>query len=247
MYYVIHVLAATLFVVFNTFYGKHFALDKRTAAAISLFGLITSYGTLILLTWISNGFTHFGAQNAVRIFAVYPLYIWLASKIFHKDFETISDFLAVCPMIFYGVGHYACLIPGCCASFRFVEGSFLYRIANALTGTDMLPQQFVEATEALLIALVVYVVARKKNFRTNGKAFFAMLIAYGVSRTFFEFFRDNRKLISFGRMPGTVDGVLGISNLALWSIAMIVVGIVGICALNYAHRKTAAFSETKAV
>ncbi len=237
VYYVIHVLAATLFVVFNVFYGRHFNLDKRTAAAISLFGLITSYGTLILLTWISNGFTKFGAQNAVRVFAVYPLYIWLATKIFHKDYETLSDFLAICPMIFYGVGHYACLIPGCCASFRFVEGSFLYRVAYALTGTDMLPQQFIEATEALLIALVVYLVARRKNFKTNGKMFFVMLIAYGISRTIFEFFRDNHKLIAFGKMPGTVDGVFGISNLALWSISMFIVGVVGVCVLNRKHKK----------
>lgn len=70
----------------------------------------------------------------------------------------------------------------------------------------------------------------------NLKYLFCSFALYGSQRFIFEFFRDNNKVIVFRRLY-TANGNLGISNLALWALAMFVEGVIFIAVFYYIDKK----------
>ena len=77
-------------------------------------------------------------------------------------------------------------------------------------------------------AMVWYGLGHFSCLATNcchGFAYYIMLILYGSQRFVAEFFRNNYKLIVFTEMS-SASGVIGISNLALWALAMFVEGVI---------------------
>ncbi len=244
MYKLIQALSIVIWIVFYVFYGKHMNLSKPKSLIVSLYSFVLTYFGIFILTWIESGFRDFGAQNAVRMFIFIVPIIWSETKIFNLDFRKNLDYQSLWPMIWYGLGHLACLFPYCCHSFHYNEGTTLYNISHFLTGKDMFPQQLAESICALLIALILWIALRKRNYDMGGRAFFIMLLAYGAQRFVWEFFRDNKKLVVFGKMSfaystETHQAVWGISNLAFWALSMVVVGTAGLIIINHIDKKAA--------
>lgn len=225
MYNIIQGLAMVIYIIVLAFYGKNYGFSRSKSFILGFLAVSIDYVLILLITWVENGFQSFGAQNAVRVFVFNPLLIYLVAKAFKIDFRKFGDYNAFPGMLWYGLGHLACITEGCCHGFAYNEGTFMYKVAYALTGTNMLPQQIFETVGALLIAAVLLGVGIKYKFNTKGYMYYIMLILYGSQRFFFEFFRDNNKVIVIKDMV-SADGQIGISNLAFWALAMFIEGAV---------------------
>lgn len=237
MYTAIHILSMVISVIFNTYYGYKLGLSKGKAALSSAFSLALLYITMILIPWVESGFTAFGAQNMVKTYAFAPLIFVIDCLVFKIDFKKISDMHAIWPMLLHGISHLACIPEGCCGGYQYLEGTKMYDFAYALTGTNMIPNQLFESLAALVIAALMFFIAWKKKFNLNGRLFYVMLIIYGINRFGWEFLRDNDKVIVFGKMTNAISGDFGISNLAFYCIAMILVGIIFLVAFSIIDKK----------
>ena len=214
-----------IYVITLTFYGKYYGFSKSKSFLLGIIAITVDYIMILVLTWIENGFVNFGAQNAVRVFVFNPLLIYIVAKIMKVDFRKFCDYNAFPGMLWYGLGHLACIYAGCCQGFEYIEGTTMYNIAYALTGTNMLPQQLIESVGALLIAAILLGIGIKYHFKTNGYMYYIMLILYGSQRFIAEFFRDNEKIIVFKEMASSL-GQIGLSSLSLWALAMLIEGVI---------------------
>lgn len=238
MYALIQGLAMVAYIITFIFFGKGFGFSKIKSLLLGSIAASVSYLVIILITWVDNGFTQFGAQNAVRGFVFFPFLIYFLAKASRTDYRKLCDFNGFPGILWYGLGHLACLTEGCCHGFAYYEGTTMYKIAYALTGTNMLPNQLVESIAALITAAVLLIIIIKKKYQTKGYTYFLMLIIYGTQRFFFEFFRDNKKVIVFSELK-SAKGQFGISELAIWSLAMIVVGVVFLVCMKAKDKKLA--------
>ena len=233
MYTAIHILSMVISVIFNTYYGNKLGLTKAKAALSSAFSLALLYITMLLIPWVESGFQGgLNGQNMVKTYVFAPIIFVIDCLVFKIDFRKVSDMHAVWPMLLHGISHFACLIPNCCAGYCYKEGTKMYDLAQTLTGTNMIPNQAFESIAALIIGAIIFFIAYKKNFKLNGRLFYVMLIVYGINRFFWEFLRNNDKIIVFGEMTNAESGNFGISNLAFYSIAMVIVGIVFLIAFS---------------
>lgn len=246
MYTSIHVLSMVISVIFNMYYGNKLGLTKAKAALSSAFSLALLYITMLLIPWVESGFETFGQQNMVKTYVFAPIIFVIVCFVFKIDFRTVSDMHAVWPMLLHGISHLACMIPKCCGGYCYLEGTKMYSIAQALTGTNMIPNQLFESIAALIIGAVMFFIAYKKEFKLNGKLFYVMLIIYGINRFGWEFLRNNDKIIVFGEMTNAESGYFGISDLSFYSIAMVVVGIAFLVAFTIIDKKKAKVKETTA-
>ena len=165
MYTLIHILSMVISVLFNTYYGYKLGLTKAKAALSSAFSLALLYMTMLIIPWVESGFKVFGAQNMVKTYAFAPIifiFVWLVFKI---DYRKVSDMHAIWPMILHGVSHLACIPEGCCGGYEYLEGTKMYNLAQALTGTNMIPNQLFESIAALLIAAIFFFIAWKILFK----------------------------------------------------------------------------------
>ena len=244
MYTAIHILSMVISVAFNTYYGYKLGLTKAKAAASSAFSLALLYITMILIPWVESGFQSMGAQNMVKTYVFAPIIFVIVCFVFKIDFRKVSDMHAVWPMLLHGISHLACMIPNCCGGYCYLEGTKMYSIAQALTGTNMVPNQLFESIAALIIGAVMFFIAYKKDFKLNGKLFYVMLIVYGINRFGWEFLRNNDKIIVFGEMTNAESGYFGISDLSFYSIAMVIVGIAFLVAFHIKDKKKEAAEVT---
>ena len=242
MYNTIQALSVVISLLFGTFYGQKYGFGKFKSFLITLFTQVAGFAGIFVLTWIESGFKKFGSQNAVRVYVLCTFFVWLEHKIFKVDFRKCLDFQGITPALGYGIAHLACLFPRCCFGFQYVEGSTMYKIANALTGTNQLPMQLWESLYALLLFAVLLIVAYKGKFNGSGKLIAWFQIFFGAGRFGWEFLRDNKKLIILAPMKDAVSveahgAVWGISNLALWAAATFIVGIITLIILNSFDKK----------
>ncbi len=224
MFQFLQVLSFISFPVFLMFYGKHYGLTKIKALLLSVFVLVIGYFLMFFLTWAENGFKNFGAQNAIRVYMFIPFVAILAAKVFKMRVRTVLSSCAMSFPMTYAIAHYGCIFEGCCHGFSYKEGTKLYEIAMKLTGTPMLPNQFIEATCALLLLISALIIAKKTGYKQSGKLMGYTMTLFGLGRFFLEFLRDNNKLII---LKTTENGIpIGISDLALYAAAMFIIGII---------------------
>ncbi len=246
MYALIQGISMVIYVIILTLYGKRYGFSRPKSLLLGSLAVSIGYVLILLMTWIENGFKNFGAQNAIRSYFFVPLLVYLVAKALKVDFRKFGDMLAYPGMVWYGIGHIACIAEGCCHGFEYKQGTVMYDIAYALTKTNMLPQQIFETIGAFIIAAILYGVGYKYKFQTKGYMYYIMLMLYGSQRFIFEFFRDNEKLIVFKDMA-SADGQIGISNLALWAFAMFIEGAILLTVFVYRDKKKEKESELVAV
>jgi phosphatidylglycerol:prolipoprotein diacylglycerol transferase len=163
---------------------------------------------MLVLFWIITG--DFGGQNVIRVFLFVPLILLLYAKTFDIDYKVSLDFAAPVLCIAQAFGKIGCTISGCCESFIEVP----WGVYNQQTETTLFPVQICEGITALLVAVCVVLIAKRRGFRCGGITMAWMWVMFGSTRVVWEFFRANEKLF------------LGLSELALWSIALTVAGVV---------------------
>lgn len=225
MYDIIQALGIITYLLFFTFHGKNFKITKLKSFILAVCGMIIYLFLVKFLAWAETGFQSFGSENGIRVYVFLPIFIYGLAKIAKVKPLRLFDLQAAPCVLMYGVSHFACVFAGCCQGFVYHEGTGMCNLANTLTGTNMLPIQIGEAVSALIVFAIVLVVGIKKKYQTNGRLFCLWYIIFGTERFFWEFLRDNEKIIKFAELK-QADGYFGISSLAIWSALMAVTGVV---------------------
>jgi prolipoprotein diacylglyceryltransferase len=207
-YYIFHIIGfiATLLYLFWVF--PKYDVKRFRGFALAACTYLTAYALMLVLFWIITG--DFGGQNVIRVFLFVPLILLLYAKTFDIDYKVSLDFAAPVLCIAQAFGKIGCTISGCCESFIEVP----WGVYNQQTETTLFPVQICEGITALLVAVCVVLIAKRRGFRCGGITMAWMWVMFGSTRVLWEFFRANEKLF------------LGLSELALWSIALTVAGIV---------------------
>jgi len=148
-----------------------------------------------------------GVSSVVRTFIYLPLVALLCAKVFKVQWGTLCDIIAPGLCAAQGVGSSACIFTGCCHGYPFAYG-----IYNPVYKMRLFPVQLCETGTSLLIAFYLIVLAREKNYMSDGKSYPLMLMMFGTVRFMWEFFRNNTKVL------------WGCSDVALHSLFMIFVG-----------------------
>lgn len=195
--------------VFLMFYCKHFGLSRRKTFLAQLIIYPVMYYLMLILAWIENGFTNWGANNIVRAFVYVPLIDLAVAKLLKIKKETLFDLSAPCMAFDQALGHTVCPFAGCCFGYPSSWG-----VWNPVHGDIRFPSQWLECLVALVIFVYILVYAKKKDYKTDGLCFPIFLVLFGGTRFFLEFLRDNDKLIG------------NISNLAFHALFMVVVGAI---------------------
>lgn len=211
-----------LIAVFCLIYRKHYGISRAKSVLIPFVIYVLSAVLIRLIGWAATGFTVFGPNNVVKGFSFFPLFGLLVAKMFKMDFKRIMDFTAPCFPMLQFIGHIVCVLPGCCYGYPMHNG-----IWNPDLQIYCFPNQFLESFVALLIVIACILIAKKNDYKVTGKMYPFFLITFGATRFFLEFLRDNDKLF------------WGISELALWALLMVAVGITWLLIDKYGKPKTA--------
>lgn len=185
-----------------------YGVKRFNGLALATGTYLTAYALMLVLFWIITG--EFGGQNVIRIFLFVPLILLLYAKTFDVDFKASLDFAAPVLCIAQAFGKIGCTVSGCCESFIEVP----WGVYNPATETVLFPVQICEGITALIIAITVIVMASRRNFKCGGITMAWMWVMFGSTRVIWEFFRANEKLF------------LGLSELALWSVALTIAGVI---------------------
>ena len=207
-YYLFHIIGFIATALYLTWVLPKYGVKRLNGLALAACTYLTAYALMLVLFWIITG--SFGGQNVIRIFLFLPLILWLYANTFDVDFKKSLDFAAPVLCIAQAFGKIGCMISGCCESRWQVS----WGVYNPYTETRLFPVQIAEGITALAIAIAVILIAARKDFRAGGKTMAWMWVLFGPTRVIWEFFRANEKLF------------LGLSELALWSIALSVAGAI---------------------
>lgn len=210
-----YVLGFLFIFVFNTFYGKKYNIKPIKALIFSVVSYALVFGWSYILAWIANGF-EWGHHNAIRVYMWFPLILMLMSKVFSVKWKVACEYLAPSACFVYGIARIGCLFPGCCYGYEAEWGIYSLEAERYCV-----PVQLFEAITALIIGgIVLFLAARKKYKVQNGSLYPIMMVMYGGTRFLWEFFADNEKII------------WGISELAIWAMGTLVVGIIWLLIIN---------------
>ena len=207
-YYGFHILGFLASLVYLYFVFPKYQVNRLRGFALAACTYLTAYALMLILFWIITG--RFGGQNVIRIFLFLPPILWLYANTFDVDYKVSLDFAAPVLCIAQAFGKIGCTVSGCCESYIEVP----WGVYNPYTETTLFPVQIAEGITALAIAIAVIVIAARQGFRCGGRTMAWMWVMFGPTRVIWEFFRANEKLL------------LGLSELALWSVALTVGGVI---------------------
>lgn len=223
IFYFCHFLAFAGVFTINILFGKKYKVAPKDSIVTTLIVWPLAYLWMLILAWAATGFQFFGGQNIVRIFIWIPVISLLAVKLLKIEWKTMCDFLAPCVCLNHAFGHLGCIFEGCCKGYPAKFGFY-----NPGTGETLFPIQLLESLVAFAIVAILLVVAKKKNYKADGKLYSLMLILFGTTRFLLEFGRDNEKVF------------MGCSSLAFHALLMAVVGTVAMLVIQYREKKKAA-------
>ena len=207
-YYGFHILGFVASLIYLYLVFPKYGVKRVRGMSLAACTYLTAYALMLVLFWLITG--SFGGQNVIRVFLFLPLILWLYANTFGVDYKVSLDFAAPVLCIAQAFGKIGCTISGCCESWWQLS----FGVYNPYTETRLFPVQIAEGITALAIAITVIWIASRKNFRAGGITMAWMWVMFGSTRTVWEFFRANEKLF------------LGLSELALWSIALSVAGVI---------------------
>ena len=239
MYTIVQGIAIIIATGVNVYYGCKFGLKKSKSTLFSIFTVMILYMFLIAIPWIESGFKEMGEQNMIKVYAFAPIVFAIDCLVLKMDYRKVADLHSLWAPLAHGLGHFACLFANCCTGYRYLEGTKMYKIAYMLTGTDRLPLQIMESIGSLTVAAIIVIIAKKKDFKTNGRLGHLMLVIFGAQRIGWEFLRYNDKVIVFGPMSNAVDGDFGISYLTLYAVGSVLVGSAFLIAFHFIDKKKA--------
>ena len=208
IYYGFHILGFVASLVYLYLVFPRYNVNRLRGFGLAACTYLTAYALMLVLFWIITG--NFGGQNVIRVFLFLPLILLLYANTFGVDYRVSLDFAAPVLCIAQAFGKIGCTISGCCESHLEVS----WGVYNPYTETTLFPVQIAEGVTALIIAVLVILIAKRHSFRAGGRTMAWMWVMFGPTRVIWEFFRANEKLF------------WGLSELALWSTALTVAGVI---------------------
>ena len=179
---------------------------------------------MFILFWIETG--HFGGNNIVRVFVYMPLFAIPAAKMLKLGWKQACDMLAPATCVVHGVSHWGCIFDGCCHGFPSAWGLY-----SRQAETICFPSQPLEALTAIFIVVFLLRREKKNNHKVDGLSMPIMLMLFGSTRFFWEFFRGNEKIW------------LGCSSLAFHALFMSIVGLIMYVIINKHNKKQEALGH----
>lgn len=180
-----HALAVAIITIFYAQYLKKYRINAEKAFVLAT--LIPPF--TISAMYILANFDSIGGYNWVRAVVFMPLVIYLLSVTVDLPFVKAMDFAAPGAAIHHGIDHIFCIFPGCCRGYPCWFG-----IWNEKQQNYLFPVQLFESASSLIIAWYIVRYAKKKNYKTRGISYAQFLFLFGITRTFWEFFRDNTEV-----------------------------------------------------
>ena len=180
-----HALASIAVVLFCIWYIKKFRIDSEKAFLLA-FSIVPF---AISLIFISENFDNTEGFNWVRTVVFIPIVIYLLCLSIDMPFTRTLDFLAPCAALHHGIAHIFCIFPGCCYGYPCSFG-----IWNKDVQDYVFPVQLFESATSLLIFWFMVWYAKKKKYDVHGISYGQYLFLFGLTRTFWEFFRDNTEV-----------------------------------------------------
>ena len=208
IYYGFHILGFLASLAYLYWVFPKYKVNRLRGFGLAACTYLTAYALMLVLFWVITG--NFGGQNVIRVFLFLPLILWLYANAFGVDYKVSLDFAAPVLCIAQAFGKIGCTISGCCESYIEVP----WGVYNPYTETTLFPVQIAEGVTALAIAIAVISRASREGFRSGGRTMAWMWVMFGPTRVIWEYFRANEKLF------------LGLSELALWSAALTVAGVI---------------------
>ena len=207
LYDVFFVMGFVAVILFFLWRGKYFGVSPIR----SLLLVVTVYPAVVLWMfvqyWIETGV--WGGNNIVRCFVYMPLFAIPAAKMLNMTWKQACDLLAPAPCVVHSVSHWGCIFAGCCQGYPSSWGLY-----NVNTKEICFPSQPLEALTAAFIIVIILWREKKNNYKVDGLSMPIMLMLFGTTRFFWEFFRDNEKIW------------LNCSSLAFHALFMSFVGLI---------------------
>lgn len=195
--------------VFCFFWRRHYGYDWLRALFIPLVLLLGLNFLILLLGWAFTGFTQFGNKNIVIGYPFVPLLTMALARLMRDDWRRMMDFMTPAFPLTQVVAKISCCFAGCCFGFPMEHGLW-----NPVFGMTLFPVQLLESLVALIVTCLCVLLARRTNYRADGRMYPAFLILFGSTRFFLEFLRVNIKVFWL------------VSELALWALVMVIAGAV---------------------
>ena len=180
-----HSLASIAVVLFCILYIKKFKIDSEKAFLLAC--SIVPFAISVI--FISENFDNIRGFNWVRAVVFIPIVIYLLCLSIDLPFTKTLDFLAPCAALHHGIAHIFCIFPGCCQGYPCSFG-----IWNKDAQDYLFPVQLFESATSLLVFWYMVRYAKKKNYKLHGISYAQYLFLFGLTRTFWEFFRDNTEV-----------------------------------------------------
>ncbi len=212
-------------IIFVMWYGKKLGVSIVKAVLSTVIVYLCSNYTMLAFIQIGSFLIRFSG-NVVAFFIYIPLYCIFFSKPLNCSWKSMWDYIMCAPLIVHIVCRWGCVFMGCCRGFPSEWG-----IYNLRTDCIVFPIQIIESMIAFAILCAVLYRSKKRGYKADGYNVPIILISYGVVRFFLEYFHDNTKYF------------FGLSQMALHSILMVIVGIAAWYKLKKDAEKTVAVDE----
>ena len=207
-----HVLAVAVITLFYAWYLKKYRINAEKAFVMATLIPAFTISAMYILANVDST----GGYNWVRAVVVMPGIIYLLALSVDLPFSKAMDFATPGAAIHHGIDHIFCIFPGCCYGYPCSFG-----IWNSKHHDYLFPVQLFESASSLLIAWYIVWYAKKRGYKTRGISYAQFLFLFGLTRTFWEFFRDNTEV----RWQ--------ISTFQYWSFAAFVLGSIWLIATFY--------------
>lgn len=207
-YYSMHLLGFVVALVYVWYIMPRYKIRRGPGIILTVCSYTILYAWSLVLYWICTG--EFGGQNIIRAYVFLPLILWFFSMVCNIRTDRVMDMAAPIVCFTLALAKVGCQYAGCCESWWNVD----WGIYNKWVETKLFPVQTAEALTAFVIGIFLIWLSKRHKYRYGGRCMAWMLLLFGSTRVVWEFLRDNEKI------------VFGLSELALWSIAMAMVGAV---------------------
>ena len=211
------ILTAPTFLGISLFLGKKYDISVKKLIPIAVIVFLAESGLTSLLYQVPVYVRGSGVSSVVRAFVYLPLVMLVCAKLFKISWADLCDVIAPGICAAQGVGSSACVFTGCCHGYPSAFG-----IYNPVYEMKLFPVQLCETGTSLLIAVYLIMLAKEKNYKTDGKTYPLMMIMFGIVRFMWEFFRNNTKVL------------WGCSDVAFHGLFM---SMVGVFVYSYIARK----------
>lgn len=185
-------------------------LGARLVYIAQNFKEMAAQGQLFTLQF--NGLTSFGGM----IFGFIGLLAYAKFK--KKPLMPMLDTVGVPVLVAHAIGRIACLLNGCCFGW---PGEAWYCVPVEGLHGHYLPAQLLDTIMCLVFAGILMLIERRKW--ANGVSFSFTIIAYGVSRFIYEFWRAGKEVN--GKWVADSMGSLPITRAQFTAIILVIIGL----------------------